>query len=603
MKELQYPFDGAWMLKKRRKIKKELLEDGTQRMKKRIAVLGGSTTSDIISMMELFLLECGIEPEFYESEYARYWQDAMFDNPELQEFRPDIIFIHTSGRNITMFPESVTCSADEVNDALEQQYAHFEQMWDRLAEVYHCPIIQNNFEMPSYRLLGNSDAWDIHGRINFITRLNCKFYEYAQSHQSFYINDINYISACYGLDEWLEPTYWYLYKYAMCVPAIPDFAYNVVRIIKSIYGKNKKVLALDLDNTLWGGVIGDDGQEGIEIGHETTMGQGYEEVQHYLKAHKELGILLTVCSKNEEENALLGLNHPSCTLKPDDFTVIKANWNPKDMNITDTADELTLLPESFVFVDDNPAEREIVSGQIPGIAVPQFESVEECIRSIDRAGYFEVTALSADDAKRGDMYKANAQRAKLQKSFGSYEEYLQSLDMKARITDFEPVYLQRIVQLTNKSNQFNLTTKRYQLSEMEEVAASPDYIRLCGSLSDKFGDNGIVSIVIGEIIGQTIHMDLWLMSCRVLKRDMELAMLDELVRQCLERGVTKIVGHYYKTNKNAMVSELYGSFGFKKVKEFENGDSTWELDTASYKKKNHVIIVNEIVNEEECAEV
>lgn len=593
MKELEYPFDSAWILQKRRKLKKRLLEDGSVRIKKKIAVLGGSTTSDIIAMMELFLLNVGIEPEFYESEYARYWQDAMFENPELAEFNPDMIFIHTSSRNLDLFPENVTASPQEMDDALNAQYEHFSQMWDRIEEVYHCPIIQNNFEMPSYRLLGNSDAWDIHGRINFITKLNCKFYEYAQQHPSFYINDINYISACYGLDEWLDPKYWYLYKYAMCMQAIPDFAYNTVRIIKSVFGKNKKVLALDLDNTLWGGVIGDDGQEGIEIGHETTMGQGYEEVQHYLKAHKQLGILLTVCSKNEEENALLGLNHPSSVLKPDDFTVIKANWNPKDLNLTETAQELNLLPESFVFVDDNPAERTIVSGQIPGIAVPEFDTVEECIRSIDRAGYFEVTSISADDAKRGEMYKANAQRAKLQKTFGSYEEYLISLEMNAKITDFEPIFLQRIVQLTNKSNQFNLTTRRYQLSEMEEIAKDGRYIRLCGSLSDRFGDNGIVSIVIGEVMGQTVHVDLWLMSCRVLKRDMELAMLDELVRQCLERGVTKIIGHYYKTNKNAMVSELYGEFGFEKVKEFENGDSTWELETAGYVNRNHVIKVNE----------
>lgn len=593
MKEFEYPFDGAFILKKRRKLKKILLEENCTRINKRIAVLGGSTTSDIISMMELFLLNVGIEPIFYESEYARYWQDAMFENPELERFRPDIIFIHTSSRNLDFFPENTTCTETEMNDALDSQYEHFKQMWDRLTEIYHCPIIQNNFEMPSYRLLGNSDAWDIHGKINFITKLNCRFYEYAQKHQSFYINDINYISACYGLDHWLDPSYWYLYKYAMCVPAIPDFAYNTVRIIKSVFGRNKKVIALDLDNTLWGGVIGDDGQEGIEIGHETTMGQGYEEVQRYLKAQKQLGILLTVCSKNEKENALLGLDHPSSILKPDDFTIIKANWNPKDINITQTAEELNLLPESFVFVDDNPAERTIVEDQIPGIAVPVFDSVEECIRSIDRAGYFEVTSLSADDAKRVEMYKANAERIKLQKTFKSYEEYLTSLEMKADITDFEPIYLSRIVQLTNKSNQFNLTTKRYQLSEMEDISANDRYIRLCGRLRDRFGDNGIVSIVIGETIEQIVHIDLWLMSCRVLKRDMELAMLDELVKHCIKRDVTKIIGHYYKTNKNAMVSELYGSFGFTKVKEFENGDSTWELETSDYKNRNHVIKVNE----------
>ncbi|MBQ8824004.1 MAG: HAD-IIIC family phosphatase [Ruminococcus sp.] len=594
MKELQYPFDGAWILKNRRKIKKAFLQDGTVRMNKKIAVLGGSTTRDIISIMELFLLDMGIQPTFYESEYARYWQDAMFENPELEEFSPDLIFIHTTTRNITEFPSDLTCSEKEVNLALERQYQHFAQMWERLSSVYKCPIIQNNFEFPAYRLLGNSEASNIHGKINFITRLNQKFYDYANSHTAFYIHDIQYLSACYGLDRWLEPSYWYLYKYALCVPAIPDFAYQLTRIMQSIYGKNKKVLALDLDNTLWGGVIGDDGVEGIEICHETNMGQAYEELQGYLKSHKDLGILLTVCSKNEEENAIAGLNHPSCILKPDDFVVIKANWNSKDQNILQTAQELNLLPESFVFVDDNPAERAIVEGQNSGIAIPEFDCVEECLFSLDRAGYFEVTALSKDDAKRNDMYKANAQRIQLQQTFSNYTEYLESLEMKASIIDFEPIYLQRIVQLTNKSNQFNLTTKRYTQSEMESVVeAGNKYIRLCGSLQDKFGDNGIVSIVIGEKIEDVLNIDLWLMSCRVLKRDMEFAMLDELVRQAKNSKIKTIMGYYYKTAKNAMVKSLYETFGFTLEKAFENGDSVWRLEVASYKNKNHVIKVND----------
>lgn len=593
MQELQYPFDAAWILKNRKKIKKALLADGTTRFEKRIAVLGGSTTNDIVSILELFLLNMGIAPKFYQSEYAQYWQDAMFPNPELEAFAPDLIFIHTTTRNITAFPKDLSASKEEVDAALEQQFQHFTQMWERIQSVYHCPIIQNNFELPLFRLLGNNEASNPHGTVNFITRLNCKFYEYAQSHTDFYIHDINYLSACYGLDAWSDPSYWYLYKYALCVPAIPDFAFSLNRIIQSIFGRNKKVLALDLDNTLWGGVIGDDGQEGIEIGQETSMGQAYDELQRYLKEQKKLGVLLTVCSKNEPENALLGLNHPNGVLKPDDFVCIQANWDSKDQNILKTAQTLNLLPESFVFVDDNPAERAIVSGQIAGIAVPEFDSVEECLMVLDRSGYFEVTTLSKDDANRNEMYRANVQRAQLQQSFADYTEYLHSLDMHASITDFDPISMQRIVQLTNKSNQFNLTTRRYTKSDMEAVAASPNHIRLCGRLRDKFGDNGIVSVVIGEQIEQTLHIDLWLMSCRVLKRDMELAMLDELVAQCQARGIHTIIGYYYKTAKNAMVQNLYGSFGFTQTEAFENGDSTWTLFIDSYQPKNHVIQVNE----------
>ena len=259
------------------------------------------------------------------------------------------------------------------------------------------------------------------------------------------------------------------------------------------------------------------------------------------------------------------------------------------MNLCKTAQDLSLLPESFVFVDDNPAEREIVSAQIPGIAVPEFDSPAECIRILDRAGYFETTTFSAADAKRSEMYQANAKRAQLQQSYANYTEYLLGLEMIAEIQDFTPVALPRIVQLTNKSNQFNLTTRRYTQSEMEQVAESPNYIRLYGRLRDKFGDNGIVSVVIGEISGDALHIDLWLMSCRVLKRDMELAMLDELVEQCRTRGIRTIYGYYYQTAKHAMVRELFGTFGFTKTEQFENGDSTWMLPVASYEKRNYVI--------------
>ena len=592
MKELDYPFDSEYILKKRRSIKKQLLADGSQRIKKNIAVLGGSTTNDIISMLELFLLNYGIEPSFYQSEFGQYWQDAMFGNPELDAFKPDFIFIHTTNRNITEFNEGcMTASAAETDEALERQYSHFSRMWDNLFEKFHCPIIQNNMELPFYRLLGNKDSSDIHGKSNFISRLNMKFYEYAQTHENFFIHDINYLSASYGIEKWSQPFYWYMYKYALSVSAIPEFSYNLANIIKSILGKNKKAFALDLDNTLWGGVIGDDGQEGIEIGNETSMSQAYSEFQKYIKAHKNLGVILSVCSKNDEENAVLGLKHPDSILSPDDFISIKANWNTKDSNISEIASDINILTDSIVFIDDNPAEREIVKSQLPGVLAPDIKNVESYIQIIDKAGYFEVTSFSEDDIKRNEMYKKNAERAVQQKQFSNYNDYLKSLEMVAVIDDFDPIYLQRIVQLTNKSNQFNLTTKRYTQAEMEEVFHSDNYIRLYGKLTDKFGDNGVVSVVIGKKENSSLHIDLWLMSCRVLKRDMEFAMLDELVKECLKNNISEIFGYYYKTAKNNMVKDLFASFGFKKINAAENGDSVWKLNTADYTPAGHVIKV------------
>lgn len=606
MKELIYPFDSAYLLKKRKSLKRQLLEyieaekaDGAKILEKRIALLGGSTTHDIRDMLELFLLDNGIKCEFYESEYDQYWNDVMFDNPELVEFKPDVVFIHTSNRNIKNYP-TVRDSKEAVDTLLQEQFAHFEAMWAKISETYKCPVIQNNFEQPFYRLWGNRDVWDHRGRSNFITRLNQMFYEYAQTHENFYINDIDYMASCYGLQKWSDPFYWHMYKYAMCMDAIPEFAYNMANIIKSIYGKNKKAFVCDLDNTLWGGIVGDDGPENIEIGQETSLGQLYAEFQDYLKAHKDLGVLLTVDSKNDEENALAGLARPDSVLKADDFIVIKANWNPKDRNLVEIANELNIGSDSMVFIDDNPAEREIVRAQLSGnlntkVAVPEMTAPEHYINVLDRSGFFEVTQFSSDDLQRNEMYKANAERVKQQASFADYGEYLKSLEMKGEIKPFAPVYMSRIAQLTNKSNQFNLTTLRCSQADIERVAVDSNYITLYGRLEDKFGDNGVVSVVFGHVDCEDktlFHIDLWLMSCRVLKRDMEQAMMDSLMQECKARGIKTVRGYYYPTQKNKMVKEFFAQFEYAKTSEDAEGNATWERTVDDYTNKNRYIQVN-----------
>lgn len=260
------------------------------------------------------------------------------------------------------------------------------------------------------------------------------------------------------------------------------------------------------------------------------------------------------------------------------------------MNLSRTAQEMNLLPESFVFVDDNPAERAIIRDQVPGAAVPEMEAVEHYIQTIDRSGFFEVTALSQDDLKRNEMYLENAQRSQLQASFADYRDYLLSLEMKGEIRSFVPAYMSRIAQLTNKSNQFNLTTRRCSQSDIEAMAADGQYITLYGKLTDKFGDNGVVSVVIGRKEEQTLHMELWLMSCRVLKRDMEFAMMDQLVAQAQAAGIRRILGYYYPTAKNAMVKDFYGTMGFEKISEDEAGNTVWAFEIpAEYTKKQDVI--------------
>lgn len=594
MKELEYPFDNGCIMRKKKSIRRKLIEGpgADSRIKKKIAVLGGSTTADIISVLDLFLLDCGIECEFYQSEYGQYWQDAVFPNEELLGFAPDVIIVHTSIRNLGFMP-TPRMTVQEVDGGFENEVKRFSDMWDSLAEKFHCPVIQNNFELPFFRLMGNSEASDVRGRVNFVNRMNLAFAQAARERAYLYINDINWLSSMYGLEKWSAPEYWYMYKYALNINAIPEFAYQTAAIIKSLFGKSKKALAVDLDNTMWGGIVGDDGAENLEIGQETAEAMAFYEWQTYVKSLKDIGVILTVCSKNEEENALAGLKHPEGKVVPDDFTVIKANWLPKDKNIYDTAQELNILPEAIVFADDNPAEREIVRSQLDGVKVPEIGSVTDYIRVLDRSEFFEVTSLSEDDLKRGEMYKANAERAKAQAKFESYGDYLKSLEMKAEIGDFKPVYIQRITQLTNKSNQFNLTTRRYTPAEMEEVSRSDSHIRLYGKLADKFGDNGVVSVIIGEIKDDTLEIILWLMSCRVLKRDMELAMLDELVKIAKRRGIQRLKGIYIPTAKNKMVKDFYGTLGFKQVCVAPDGLSHWDLDITNYTEKNTVIKITE----------
>ncbi len=386
MRELEYPFDANYLLKNRRKIKKELLLSPNL-IEKNIAILGGSTTSEIKNMLEIFLLNYGIKPNFYESEYNKFYEDAVFGNEEFDSFKPDIIYIHTTNRNIMDYP-TMYDTEEIIKNKLESEYAKFEKIWDKLYEKFNAVIIQNNFEYPFYRLLGNKDAVDIHGKINFITKLNQMFYDYANKTSNFYINDINYISSLYGLDKWANQFYWHMYKYALEVPAIPYLSFNIANIIKSIYGKNKKALVLDLDNTLWGGIVGDDGVENLAIGQEVPSGQVFSEFQNYIKEQKSIGVILNINSKNEYENAIAGLNHPEGTLKPDDFIIIKANWNPKNMNIKDIAEELNLGADSFVFVDDNPAERQICRDYVEGISAPEIDLPENYIRIIDHNRIF-----------------------------------------------------------------------------------------------------------------------------------------------------------------------------------------------------------------------
>jgi FkbH-like protein len=589
LRELRFPVTAANILRKRPQLRKELLAQPNL-LQKRIAILGGSTTTEVRSMLELFLLAHGIEPAFYESAYNRYAEDVLFDNPQLVSFHPDIVLLHTGWQNVSEFPELLE-SDGQVEQRLRREMDRFEAIWEKIHTRLGAVIVQNNFDLPRLRPLGNLDASETYGRVNFLMRLNAEFAAYARSHQHFLINDIHYLSAQMGLDSWYGHTYWYNFHMAVTPTATVALARNVAGIIRAVFGKSKKCLVLDLDNTLWGGVIGDDGLQNLTLGRDHPVGEAFLDFQRYVKGLQRRGVILAVCSKNDLENAKAGFSHPDSILNMEDFSAFKANWEPKPGNIREIAVELNIGLDSMVFVDDNPAERALVASQLPDVATPEIGSNPARFAEIlESEHYFEVHKVVQDDLERSKYYTANSQRSARRASFRDYGEYLASLEMKAEIAPFAPVYIERISQLINKTNQFNMTTRRYTGAEVEVIAQDPGYVTLYGRLADRFGDNGLVSAVIGHIVGEVLEMDLWLMSCRVLNREMELAMFDTLIEQCQLRGLRRIVGIYIATKKNGIVADHYSKLGFNAIGSLFDNQTFWsfEIPAVYVAKSRHI---------------
>ena len=584
------------LLLKRRSLRRQLLAaDGLSPI--RIAILGGSTTNEVADLLEIFLLASGFQPLFHQSEYGRYYEDAVLDPGDLIAFAPNIVYLHTSYLNVHAVPP-VHCSENEFQASVEAEVGRYRQIWECIERNVSAQIIQNNFELPAHAVLGNLDAVSFGGASRFFLALNSKFARAASDDPRLLIQDIHGLSARMGLRHWFDWNRYFSYKILTTVEANAMVARSLASMVRAIYGKSRKVLVLDLDNTIWGGVIGDDGVEKIQIGRETPVAEAYTAFQEYCLSLHKRGILLAVCSKNNEEVAKQGFEHPDSVLKLEHISCFKANWQPKHENILAIARELNLGVESFVFVDDNPAERAIVEAQIAGIAVPNVgNEVSEYAAIIEEGRYFEAISMSEEDLTRAALYRSNSERSSLEAKFSNYGEYLDSLEMTAEIERFKPLYLERIAQLTNKTNQFNLTTRRYTHAEMEALLCDKRYIGLYGKLTDRFGDNGLISIVLGRRELDVLHLDLWLMSCRVLKRDMELAMLDVLVEHARAANINTLRGYYLSTKKNGMVADHYEKLGFElNSVDPDSKNSVWTLDAQAYIQRNRHIKILEPVH-------
>ena len=584
------------ILLRRKALRRELsAREGSQSI--RVAVLGGTTANEVVDLLELHLLASGFKPTFYISEYGQYFEDAVHDPRLLIEFKPDIVYLHTSCLNVQTFPPQ-HASQLEFDACLNAEMARYRQIWQSLQNNLSCQIIQNNFENPPYAILGNMDVASMGGRSRFLHELNSAFARDISEQPKLILQDIQGISSRIGLNHWFDWQRWFSYKILISPEGSLAVARSLCAVIGSIFGKSRKVLVLDLDNTLWGGVIGDDGVDKIQLGRETAVGEAYIAFQEYCLSLRNRGVLLAVCSKNNEETAKLGFEHPDSVLKLEHVSCFKANWEPKPDNILAIAKELNLGADSFVFVDDNPAERAVVIAQIDGIAVPDVGDDVSKFASIIEAGrYFESVSLSDEDLARASLYANNAKRAAFESTFADYGQYLDSLEMSAEIDLVKPVYVERVAQLTNKTNQFNLTTRRYTVAEIQSIVADHGYLAIYAKLSDRFGDNGLVSVVLGRKAQGMLHLDLWLMSCRVLKRELETALLDVLIARARSAGIQSLVGYYRPTKKNGMVAEHYRQLGFGlDAPPADDGSSTWRLDVEGYTPRNQHIKILEPVD-------
>ena len=393
---LMQPFSGAALMRGGKKLARILRERKDLRPL-RVAVLGGASSQELVTLLELFLLHRGFDPTFWQSEYGRYYEDAVMDSNELVEFKPDLVHVQTGIRNIRNWP-AIHNSEEDVRTLVGNELGRLKQIWDALDRSVTCPIIQNNFEMPDLRLLGNLDSKSTGGATSFVLELNREIAAAARSRHSIILNDIHYLSAQVGLTQWYDWSRWFSYKMPSSLEGSVATAYNLAVLVAARFGLSKKVLVLDLDNTLWGGVIGDDGVDRIVIGRETAKAEAYTQFQEYCVALKQRGVVLAVCSKNTDSIARTGFDHPDSILKITDFASFRANWEPKHENIKAIAAALDLGLDSFVFVDDNPAERALVAAQLPMVAVPEVgDNVSDYARILDRAQYFEPLAISDED--------------------------------------------------------------------------------------------------------------------------------------------------------------------------------------------------------------
>jgi len=478
--------------------------------------------------------------------------------------------------------DSLCLRKEEAESAVSAAINQVASMADGVRQIVKATCILQTLVPPTDPVFGGLDSRVPGTPRAMVERFNSRLLQEVARGNDLVV-DAAFLASQAGLNAWNEARGWHKAKLPGALDSTPLYADYICRLLGAAKGKARKCLVLDLDNTLWGGVIGDDGVDGIALGQNSAVGEAHVALQRFLLDLRRRGIILAVCSKNEDATARIPFReHPEMVLKEDHIAVFTANWSDKANNIREIAATLNIGTDSLVFLDDNPVERAQVRQVLPEVAVPELtEDPADYIGLLANAGYFEAVALSEEDLARADFYQANAERVSLQK-VGNIGEYLLSLKMVATISPFNSVGRVRIAQLINKSNQFNLTTRRYSEGEVEAIEKNPAKYSLQVRLADRFGDNGMISVIVFDIGPEEWTCDTWLMSCRVLGRRVEELVLATVAEAAKKAGAKRLVGVYLPTKKNALVVEHFAKLGFTKTADLPDGETHWVLDIERY---------------------
>jgi FkbH-like protein len=521
-------------------------------------------------------------------------QELADPESALHEFNPSFVLLALDGRHLSA-GVSPQLAAAEADAALSGQLGRIGEAWRLAQAAFKCQIIQQTPLPVQPDLLGLNEHRLSGSPATFIDAVNAQLRPMAD------VAGVDLLAldrrvAQDGLAAWHDASLWHRAKQEIALAAAPLYGDMVARLIAARLGRSSKCLVLDLDNTIWGGVIGDDGMEGIAIGQGSPLGEAYSEFQLYARNLSRRGIILAVCSKNDAGNALEPFEkHPDMTLRRSDIACFVANWSDKASNIRMIAETLNIGLDSLVFVDDNPVERALVRQELPMVAVPEVsDDPVGFIRALADAGYFESATITDDDRIRASQYQANQAREELRTSTTDMASYLRGLEMQLIWRSFDKMGLQRTVQLINKTNQFNLTTKRYTEQEVLDVMNASDAFGLQLRLVDRFGDNGIIAICIGRMLNaEDLLIDTWLMSCRVLGREVEPTTLNLIAEQARALGAKRLLGDYIPSAKNAMVRDHYAKLGFTVHATGNDGGSRGVLELATFIPQQTFITVTQ----------